>query len=115
MTSTTTQRAIDTFALDDEEWCQLAPFMPTKTHNTGSDTNWRAVVNALIVKWYLPNCSWRKIPNASRIRMAWHRSIEYGTWAQIERALPTLNFSRTGMLKRICFAAGKVKVSRDER
>ena len=110
--TTITERAIATFALNDEEWALLASYMPTKAHNTGSDTDWRAVVNALMIKWYFPLCAWRKIPNASRVRMAWHRSVDYGTWSAIERALPSLNLSRAGMLKRICFAAGRAKGAR---
>jgi hypothetical protein len=112
MTLTIIERAIATFAIADDEWALLAPFMPTKKHNTGSETDWRSTVDALIVKWNLPNCAWRKIPSASRIRMAWHRSVEYGTWAEIERALPSLGLSRASMFKKICFAAGKAKVVR---
>jgi hypothetical protein len=112
MTLTTIQRAIATFAIQDDEWILLAPFMPRKAHNTGSQTDWRAIVDALLVKWMLSNCAWRKFPNASRLRMAWHRSVEYGTWAQIERALPSLGLSRAAMFQQICTAARRVRTQR---
>ncbi len=109
---TTIEKAIKTFAIADDEWALLAPFMPKKVHNAGSETNWRAVVDALIVKWMLPNCAWRKIPKASRIRMAWHRSVEYGTWAEIERELPSLGLSRARMFRKICVAAHRARARR---
>ena len=106
--STVVERLIVAFAVEDDEWALLAPFMPTKTHNTGSETDWRRVVDCLIAKCGLPNCSWRKIPHASTIRMAFHRSIQFGTRSAIERALPSLDLSRDYLLKPICIAAHRI-------
>ena len=44
--------------------------------------------------------------------MAFYRSIDFGTWAAIERALPALNLSRADMFKKICVAARQVKAAR---
>ena len=110
--STTVERMIVLYAVEDDEWALLLPFMPTKVHNTGSKTDWRHVANCLIAKCGLPNCSWRKIPHASTIRMAFHRSIDYGTWSAIERALPRLNLSRLDLIKPICLAAHRMKGGR---
>jgi transposase len=91
VTLTVIERAIAKFAVDDDEWAVLAPYMPVKEHKSGSETDWRHVVDALVVKWNFPNCAWRKLPHSSQIRMAWHRSVDYGTWSALERALPNLN------------------------
>ena len=110
--STPVERMIVSFAVADDEWALLAPYMPRKAHNTGSETDWRHVVDCLIAKCGLPNCSWRKIPHASTIRMAFRRSVQYGTWTAIERALPRLNLSRVDLIKPICVAAHRVKGAR---
>jgi len=36
---TTTEMAIAAFAVEDDDWALLAPFMPVKEHKTGSNTD----------------------------------------------------------------------------
>ena len=110
MTRTTTERAIDTFALDDEEWAPLAPFMPPQVGKRLID--WRRVLDCVLIRFAfgVRGVSWRKIPNSSAIRMAFMKAVELGVFTRIEEALPTLNV-RHSMWRKVCEGA-KVAATR---
>src|SRR5438105_369229 len=100
MTLTTTERAIATFALDDEEWTALEKFMPPQIGKIKID--WRHLLACLLIRFAfgMRGTPWHKIPNSSTIRMSFMKAVELGVFARIEDALPTLNVRR-GMWVRV--------------
>ena len=99
--------------MDDEEWREIADFMPPQVGKRHVD--WRNICDALIVRFNFRNCAWSKLPNASQVRMAFMRAIEAGVWARIGAALPMLKNVRQQMWGNVLRGAEIAAIGRRER